>query len=276
MEPLLILGILAFSVFAGGLGAMLGLGGGIFMIIFFMLVLNIPAHQAVALSLLAVIASSSMAGSVYIKDKMTNLKLAMIIETCAVTGAVSGALVALILPVIFIEVALGMILIYAAIIMYLGRKSENIVSATEGMTVKGEYYDPCSNRTIGYCAVRLKTGLFMSLIGGAVSGIVGIGGGVIMVPIMNMIMKIPSKASAATSNFMVGVTAAASSFIFFNKGFVDLYFAVPTVVGIMFGAYIGTRMIGKVESSTFRKLLSAVLTFAAFLLILKAGGILSW
>jgi len=97
MDLLIAAAILAFGLFAGSIGAMLGLGGGVLMIIFYILALNLPAHQAVALSLLAVIASSSMGGSVYIRDKMTNLKLAMILETCTVTGAVIGALIAVIL-----------------------------------------------------------------------------------------------------------------------------------------------------------------------------------
>ena len=276
MEPLFLLYTLVFGIFAGSVGAMFGLGGGVFMIVFFILGLNLPAHNAVALSLLAVIASSSMAGSVYIRDRMTNLKLAMVLETCTVTGAVLGAFLALTLPVIYIQVVLGIVLIYASTMMFRGRKSEEIVSDVKGLNVKGEYYDVCIKKAVGYCAVHLKLGLLISLIGGVISGVVGIGGGVIIVPIMNLVMKVPIKAAAATSNFMVGVTAAASAFIFFNKGLVDLYLAVPSVVGIMIGAYAGTCFIGRVESANLRKLMGVVLIFAAMILILKAGGLLVW
>jgi uncharacterized membrane protein YfcA len=277
MDPFIITAVLCFGAFSGLVGAMLGLGGGVFMIIFFILVLNIPAYQAVALSLLAVIASSSMGGSVYVRDKMTNVKLAMSLETCTVTGGVLGAFVALLMPVTFIMVILGCVLFYASFMMLRGKLSEDIKSVKdERLSICGEFYDTIKKCDVKYVTVRMKTGLFVSLIAGWISGIVGIGGGVIMVPIMNLIMKIPMKASAATSNFMVGVTAAASAFIYFNKGFVDLYMAVPTVIGIMIGAYIGTRVMVRLESLFLKRLLGIILIFFGFVLLLKAGGILVW
>ncbi len=277
MDLLIVAAIFAFGIFAGSIGAMLGLGGGVLMIIFFILALDLPAQQAVALSLLAVIASSSMAGSVYIRDKMTNLKLAMILETCTVTGAVIGALIAVIMPASVIQLMLGAVLVYASTMMIKGMKSEEIpVQCAKGMTVKGEYLDECTMKRVPYAAVRMKLGLFLSLIAGGISGIVGIGGGVIMVPIMNLAMKIPMKAAAATSNFMVGVTAAASVFIYFNQGFIDLYLAVPSVLGIMVGAYAGTRIMGKAKSTVLRRLLGFVLSFFALVLFLKAMGVLAW
>jgi uncharacterized membrane protein YfcA len=247
------------------------------MIIFFIIGLNLPAQQAVALSLLAVIASSSMGGSVYIRDKMTNLKLAMILETCTVTGAVIGALLAMMMPVSAIQLLLGAVLIYAAATMIKGvREEEAPVLSTKGLTVKGEYTDECTKMRICYTVIRMKLGLFLSLIAGGISGLVGIGGGVIMVPIMNLAMKIPMKAAAATSNFMVGVTAAASAFVYFNQGYVDLYMAVPSVLGIMVGAYAGTRVMGRMRSNMLRRMLGLILAFFALVLFLKAGGVLSW
>ena len=277
MDLLIAAAIFAFGIFAGSIGAMLGLGGGVLMIVFYILALDLPAHQAVALSLLAVIASSSMGGSVYIRDKMTNLKLAMILETCTVTGAVIGALIAVILPVSAIQLLLGAVLIYASATMIKGVKSEGAAAApTGGLTVKGEYKDECTGERVCYSAIRMKLGLALSLIAGCVSGIVGIGGGVIMVPIMNLTMKIPMKAAAATSNFMVGVTAAASAFVYLNQGYVDLNLAVPSVLGIMLGAYAGTRIMGKVKSITLRRLLGFVLIFFALILFTKAAGVLTW
>lgn len=277
MDPLILASIFAFGIFAGSIGAMLGLGGGVLMIVFFILALGLPAQQAVALSLLAVIASSSMAGSVYIRDKMTNLKLAMVLETCTVTGAVAGALIAVMLPVYFIHFILGMVLVYTSLMMIRGIKAEEVaVTEVKGMTVRGEYYDECAKKNVPYATVRMKIGLLLSLVSGIISGIVGIGGGVIMVPIMNLAMKIPMKAAAATSNFMVGVTAAASAFIYFNQGYVDLYLAVPSVLGIMVGAYIGTRVMNRVRSNVLRRLLGVVLAFFAVVLFLKAMGVLTW
>jgi len=277
MDILVIIATFAFGMFAGSIGTMLGLGGGVLMIIFFILGLNLPAQQAVALSLLAVIASSSMGGSVYIRDKMTNLKLAMILETCTVTGAVIGALLAMMMPVSAIQILLGAVLVYAAATMIKGvREEEAPVLSAKGLTVKGEYTDECTKMRVCYTVIRMKLGLFLSLIAGGISGLVGIGGGVIMVPIMNLAMKIPMKAAAATSNFMVGVTAAASAFVYFNQGYVDIYMAVPSVLGIMVGAYAGTRVMGRMRSNMLRRMLGIILAFFALVLFLKAAGVLSW
>jgi len=276
--------ILLFGVFAGSLGAMLGLGGGVLMIIFLLLALNLPAHQAVALSLIAVIASSSMAGSVYIKDKMTNLRLAMVLEAFTVTGAVAGAYLAIGMPVWVIQALLGCVLFYTSITMFRERKVDPDGSETapregaggRGSVLDGSFYDEQSSATVSYGVKNLKLGSVTSFIAGAVSGMVGIGGGVIKVPVMNLVMKIPIKAAAATSNFMVGVTAAASAVIYFESGLVDLKLAAPTITGIMIGAYIGTRLLAKSRSAVVRKVLAVVLSFFGAVLILKAGGILAW
>ncbi|MCX8181854.1 MAG: sulfite exporter TauE/SafE family protein [Candidatus Methanomethyliaceae archaeon] len=276
MEFMLFLLILLFGIFAGALGATLGLGGGILMLLFFTLALNIPIHRAVALSLLAVIASSSMAGSVYVRDKMTNIRLAMVLETCTVPGAVLGAFLALTMPGRYIEAILAAVLIYAAIISFRQAKSEKIILCEDRLGIGGEYYDEAKKTTVRYSADRLKTGLFASFLAGIVSGVVGIGGGIIKVPIMNFIMKIPIKASAATSNFMVGVTAAASAVVYFSKGVLDLQMSVPNVLGIMVGAYIGTRLLAQTQSPYLRILLGLVLLFFSFVMFLKAGGALVW
>lgn len=277
MDPFTLIAILLFGIFSGALGAMLGLGGGVLMIAFFILALNIPAHQAVALSLLAVIASSCVGGSVYVKSGLTNIRLSLSLETFAVTGAISGAVIALILPTLFTEILLGLVLIYAAFVMLRSPISEEIVTEKRGLLIPcGEFLDTLEKRVVRYCPTRMRVGYFVSLLGGGISGIVGIGGGVIMMPVLNLIMKVPMRAAAATSNFMVGVTAAASAFVYFNRGFLELYAAVPTVLGIMAGAYLGTVFLGRTESVNLKRLLGAVLSFVALLLIMKALGVISW
>ncbi|MEN3007387.1 MAG: sulfite exporter TauE/SafE family protein [Candidatus Methanosuratincola petrocarbonis] len=280
---LMALAILLFGIFAGSLGAMLGLGGGVLMIIFLLLALNLPAHQAVALSLIAVIASSSMAGSVYIKDRMTNLKLAMVLEVFTVSGAVAGAYLAIAMPVWVIQALLGCVLFYTSITMFRERKGGPSASdagsrerAEESVLLAGEFYDVQSSETVSYGVKNLKIGTVTSFIAGAVSGMVGIGGGVIKVPIMNLVMKIPIKAAAATSNFMVGVTAAASAVIYFESGLINLKLAAPTIMGIMIGAYIGTKLLARSRSTVVRRVLAVVLSFFGAVLLLKAGGILAW
>ncbi len=277
MDPISMVVILLFGVFAGSIGAMLGLGGGVLLVIFLILGVNVPPHEAVALSLLAVIASSSMGGSVYVRDRMTNVRLAMVLETCTVTGAVLGAYVALVLPILFTELVLAIAILTSALLMLKSPKSETVVlTKAEQIMLSGEYYDQRKKETVAYSPIRLKLGLPISLLAGSISGIAGIGGGIIKVPIMNLLMKVPVKAAAATSNFMVGVTAAASVFVYIIAGYVDLYAVVPIVVGIMIGAYLGTRILVWAESITIKRMLSAVLIFFAIVLLLRAGGVISW
>jgi hypothetical protein len=266
-----------FCILAGTLGAMLGLGGGVFLIIYFILALGLPVHEAVAMSLLAVIATSSVAGSVYLRDKITNIRLAVVLETCTVTGAVLGTFIALFLPAIFTEVILGIVLFYVAIMMLRSPRSEETVPPKASRyDISGEVYDAAKGRKISYQPIRLRLGLLFSALAGAVSGIVGIGGGVIKVPVMNIVMKIPIRAAAATSNFMVGVTAAASAYLYFRGGYVDIYSAVPVVFGIMVGAYEGTRLAAKAHSLLLRRMMGLVLIFFALVLLLRAGGILPY
>lgn len=277
MDLIIAIITLLFSVLAGTLGAMLGLGGGVFLVIYFILALNLPAHEAVALSLLAVIANSSVAGSVYLKDKITNIRLAIVLETCTVTGAILGTFLALILPSVFTEIILSIVLFYVAIMMLKSPRSEEIIPVKAAkLNISGEIYEAAKKRIVVYQPIRLRLGLFFSAIAGAVSGIVGIGGGVIKVPVMNLLMKVPIRAAAATSNFMVGVTAAASAYLYFNGGYVDIYGAVPVVLGVMAGAYLGTRLAARAQSQFLRRLLGIVLVFFALVLFLRVGGILTY
>ncbi len=224
-----------------------------------------------------------MAGSVYIKDRMTNLKLAMVLEVFTVSGAVAGAYLAIAMPVWVIQALLGCVLFYTSITMFRERKGGPSASdagsrerAEESVLLAGEFYDVQSSETVSYGVKNLKIGTVTSFIAGAVSGMVGIGGGVIKVPIMNLVMKIPIKAAAATSNFMVGVTAAASAVIYFESGLINLKLAAPTIMGIMIGAYIGTKLLARSRSTVVRRVLAVVLSFFGAVLLLKAGGILAW
>ena len=277
MEPFSMALVVIVGIFAGSLGAMLGLGGGLIMIVFFVLALNLPIHTAVALSLLAVIASSSMAGSVYTRDKLTNIKLSIVLETCSVTGAILGTLLALFLPLIFTEAVLVIVLFYASFMMLRSQISEVIIPPVEGKgSLQGEFYDTTKQKRIKYSPIRVRLGMVSSAVAGAISGVVGIGGGIVVVPIMNLLMKVPMKASAATSNFMVGVTAAASALLYFNEGLVDLTVAVPTVVGVMMGAYIGTRLIVKIRTVLLKRLFGIMVIFFAVVIILRAAGVFAF
>ncbi len=262
--------IFLFGIIAGSIGSMVGIGGGVFMILFFTLVIKVPIKYAVALSLVSVVASSSIATSFYLHEKMTNIRLAMILETATCSGAILGAFTALLIPTSLIEGILGITLSYVGMISFLNPISHEVI--TKPSKLSGEYYD--GKNLIKYSILRIKFGLFASLIAGMISGMIGIGGGIIKVPIMNLIMKIPIKAAAATSNFMVGLTASASAIVYFIKGMIDFQLAIPAILGITIGAIIGTRYLIHGKPIYIRKIFGLILLFFSIIFILKALGVL--
>jgi len=261
--------IFLFGILAGSIGSMVGIGGGFLMILFFTLVIKLPIRYAVALSLISIIASSSIATSFYLHEKMTNIRLAIVLETATCTGAILGAFIALIIPTSIIEGILGITLLYTGILLLLNPISHEVIIKPSKLS--GEYYD--GNNLVKYSVSRIKLGLFASLFAGMISGIVGIGGGIIKVPIMNLIMKIPIKAAAATSNFMVGLTASASAIVYFIKGMIDFQLAIPAVLGIIIGAMVGTHFLIYGKPLYLRRILGLILSLFSIIFILKALGV---
>lgn len=270
--------LMAFAVTgiaAGTLGAMVGLGGGIIIVPVLSLFLGVPIHQAVAASLVAVIATSSVAAIGYARDEIANLRLGMTLETATTLGAVGGGLLAAHLRRETLSAVFAVFLIANAAYLLLKSRRREAQPPSESDTgaLGGRYLDPALSREVSYHVRRLPLGLAVSALAGAVSGLLGIGGGPIKVPMMTAAMGVPMKAAAATSNFMIGVTACASAALYYCRGMVSPAVAVPVALGVAAGAFAGSRLLPRVHGARLTGLLAAVLAILAVQMTLAAAGI---
>ena len=216
LGPIDVLVIFLVSIIAGFIGALFGLGGGVLIIPFLTLVEGVPVPLAVGASIVSVVATSSSSAATYVQDHLTNLRLGMFLEIGTVAGAITGAFVAVFLPASVLFVFFGLILLYATIIMVRARGIDfpaDVKSDTTSriLSLGGQYEDHSLNRVVKYEVTRTPLTVFIGYFAGIVSGLLGVGGGIINVPTMNLVSKVPVKVASATSNFMIGVTAAASA-----------------------------------------------------------------
>ncbi|HKZ52707.1 MAG TPA: sulfite exporter TauE/SafE family protein [Candidatus Acidoferrales bacterium] len=256
LTPVVLL-LVALGVLAGTFGALVGLGGGVIIVPVLSLLLDLPIKTAVGISLVCVIATSSGAAAVYVQRRWTDLRLGMVLELATALGAITGALVVTLLPDSFLKGMFGAFLLYAAVALLRQRQGEMV-------EVTAEPPD--------YQVRNHPLGLGVSYVAGSVSGMLGIGGGPIKVPLMHLFMGVPLKVAAATSNFMMGVTAAASAFLYYNRGDVIVAVAAPLAVGVFAGALLGSHLTRRIHSRWIRWLLTLVLFYLAALMLAEAFG----
>jgi len=275
MEPLTFFLILfGASLMAGALGALLGLGGGVIIVPILTLMAGLNIHYAIGASIVSVIATSSGAAATYVKDKITNLRLGMFLEIATTTGAVTGALVAGLLPGRVLSVVFGLILLHAAWTMYRSRQ-EDLPMGVAGsplasrLRLHGAYFDPALGRRVDYQITGVPQGFGMMWLAGLISGLLGIGSGVFKVIAMDIMMRAPIKVSTTTSNFMIGVTAAASAGIYFLRGDINPFIAAPVALGILLGTVIGTHFLLRLRGSAVRGIFLMILIVIAIQMILR-------
>ena len=273
MEPLTFFEILfGSSVVAGALGALLGLGGGLIIVPVLTLMAGLNIHYAIGASIVSVIATSSGAAATYVKDKITNLRLGMFLEAATTTGAVAGALMAGILPGRLLSVIFGLVLAHAAWTMYRSREQDDLPNlqgsrlATR-LRLHGAFFDPALGRRVDYQITGVPQGFGMMWIAGLISGLLGIGSGVFKVIAMDTMMRAPIKVSTTTSNFMIGVTAAASAGIYFLRGDIHPFIAAPVALGILMGTVAGTRLLLRLRGAAIRRIFMVVLIVVALQMI---------
>jgi uncharacterized protein len=278
MDPLTALLIIAFSIAAGLIGSLLGLGGGLIIIPALTLALGFNMQEAVGASLIGVIATSTGAASRYVQQGFVNVKLGMLLETSTTVGSIVGALIAIYTDQKILALVFAVMLTYSAI--YMLRKPERTISPDSAeldgqiLDLSCTYTDKKSGKEVCYGVKGVKTGLGAGLLAGATSGMLGIGGGVIKVPVMNTCMCVPMKAATATSNFMIGVTALAGAVIYNTYGLISPVLAATVAVGVIIGAFIGTHLTLSSEGRNLRTAFSLFLIFIALLMVLKAAGLL--
>jgi uncharacterized membrane protein YfcA len=266
--------LLLIAAAAGLLGSMLGIGGGIIITPVLTLIFGFDIKYAIGASIVSVIATSSGAAAAYIKDGITNIRIGMFLEIGTTLGAITGAFLSSVMEPKFLYFLFGAFLIFSAFMMLKKRKEElpqNVkeCTAAKKLRLNGSYYDKVLKKTVQYKVRGVYGGLGMMYGAGILSGLLGIGSGIFKVMAMDFHMKLPFKVSTATSNFMIGVTAAASAGVYFLRGCVDPKIAGPTALGVLIGAFFGTRVMERLKSKTLRLMFVPVLVFAAAEMIFK-------
>jgi uncharacterized protein len=270
MTILLFTGILFLgAVTAGLLGSLTGLGGGVVLIPLLTLVFKVDIHYAIGTSLISVIATSSGAAAAYVKEGITNIRLGMFLELATTFGAIGGAFLASYLSTSFIAILFGFILILSAIISFIRQADPvekgpgSLLSRT--LKLNSRYPTPQGDRS--YIVKNVVGGFLMMNIAGLISGLLGIGSGALKVIAMDNIMRIPFKVSTTTSNFMIGVTAAASVGIYLKRGYIDPGLSMPVVLGVLGGAFIGSKILATTSTARLKVLFAVVIFILALEMI---------
>jgi hypothetical protein len=264
--------VLAISFFAGLLGSLVGVGGGIVVVPALTLLMGVSIQKAIAASIVSVIATSSGAAASYVSEGIANMRLGMVLEVATVVGALTGAYLA--------DWVSGqaLFLTFAAVLGYTAwsmvrPKGRPIQAAPDALAdrlkLHGSYHDRSLGREVFYRVSRTKLGFAVSYLAGVASGLLGIGGGVLKVPVMNLAMGIPIKACTATSNFMIGVTAATSAGVYLMRGEVLPFVAAPVAVGVLFGARTGARVMNTMKNDSIRYIFIAVLLVSSVQMLMK-------
>lgn len=236
------------------IGSMVGVGGGFIIVPLLTLILNLSIREAIALSLLSIVAIASSASITYSRSNYVDYKLGLILETTTVMGAFIGAWLSILLKPSYLQILFGILLIYAGYRMI---KDIKITERDETQISK----------------TRLFIGALFSFIAGLASGLLGIGGGVLKVPIMVLILGLPTKIAIGTSEFMISITSVSGSYVHFKNGVLNIYLASSAVLGGFIGAQIGSRLSVKIRARILRRIFGVVMIIFSILMILKGLGV---
>jgi uncharacterized protein len=248
------------SFLAGMLGALTGLGGGVVVVPMLTLLFGVNIRYAIGASLVSVIATSSGAAAAYVREGYSNIRIGMFLEVATTVGAIVGAMLATHVPTTAIAIVFGVVLLFSAFFAsrphppeVLDRSPDNLAKA---LKLDGEY--PTPSGLTAYNVHRVPLGFGLMFGAGTLSGLLGIGSGALKVLAMDQAMRIPFKVSTTTSNFMIGVTAAASAGIYLNRGYINPGIAMPVMLGVLGGSLVGARILVKARTRWLRYIFSAV------------------
>ena len=268
------------SVAAGFLGSLLGLGGGMIVIPALTLLFHVDIHYAFGASIVSIIATSCGAAAAYVKEKITNIRIGMFLEVATTVGAITGATLLAVVrtPALFIIFGIVLLLSFVPVIR---RRQEAPIKGTlskqnglsRRLKLEGKYYDEYLDREVPYEASKTPVAFGMMYIAGIISGLLGVGSGPFKVLSMDIAMRLPIKVSTTTSNFMIGVTAAASAGIYFARGYINPFVAAPVALGVLVGATLGARWLPRAKNILIRRIFAIVLAIVALQMILRGLGI---
>jgi uncharacterized membrane protein YfcA len=263
---------------AGAIGALVGLGGGVLIVPILTIGFDLDIRLAIGASIVSVIATSSGAGAALVRDRMTNIRVASLLQVATVLGAIGGAILAPHIGTRWLFLLFGGILLFSALPMV--RKVSQDVPAeltndawADRLRLDSSYPERRLGREVHYAVTGVPLGFILMLLAGAISGLLGIGSGALKVLAMDTGMKLPIKVSSATSNFMIGVTAAASAGIYFWRGEVLPFVAAPVALGVLAGSVLGAKMLVRFRSGTVRLVFTLVLAGVAIQMLLRGFGI---
>lgn len=259
---------LALSFCAGVIGALLGIGGGLIIVPALTLLLGIDIRYAIGASIVSVIATSIGSSSTYLRKGITNMRLAMFLEVATVAGAIIGAFIAVIINAKWLYFVFCFTLLYLAYTMARIKKkvhlmAENSDNLALRLKLHSNYYDEAIEREIHYGVRHSGAGFAVSCLAGVGSGLLGVGGGFLKVPTMDAIMGVPIKVATTTSNFMIGVTAAASAGVYFARGDIAPFITAPVATGVILGSLAGARILRHISSARLRYAFVTLLVWIA-------------
>lgn len=260
--------LLVGSYLAGFLGSLTGLGGGVVVIPLLTLVFGVDIRYAIGAALLASIATSSGSASAYVKEGITNIRLGMFLEIATTIGAVLGALIAVYTPTNTIAILFGSVLIFSAA-MTLRKKNQEVLTQGSPLAAKLKLNStyPTPQGEVPYQLKNVGAGFSIMSLAGVMSGLLGIGSGALKVLAMDTAMRIPFKVSTTTSNFMIGVTAAASAVVYLQRGYMDPGLAFPVMLGVLGGAFTGSKLLMKMNPQVLRVIFCVAIIFVALEMI---------
>jgi len=269
----LVLIIFSVGAASGTLGALLGLGGGVFLVPFLNLVLGFPFSAAAAISLTTVIATSSTVSASRAGKQLINMKLGMLLEVATAAGSFLGGVTAHLIAQSLLQKLFGFVAVVVAIIMLTRLRRRNVIldpAANPGL-LGGRYFEDESGAEVIYRVKRLPVAIAASFVAGNVSSLLGIGGGIIKVPVLNAWCGIPLRAAAATSAFMIGVTATAGAVIYYGRGQLQPGLAAAAVLGVQLGSWGGMRF-GAAASAKWLKVMMAIVLLIVSAMMFARGG----
>lgn len=267
--------IMFLGAFAAGfIGSLSGLGGGIIIIPLLSVFLGVDMHYAIGTALVAVIATSSGSASAYVREGITNMRLGMFLEIATTIGAVVGALISTNAPTSLLAIIFGATLIFSSL-NSIRKKEDHLITPDQGSTLAKKLklagsYPTANGEKVSYSMTNILGGFSMMGVAGMMSGLLGIGSGAFKVIAMDTIMKVPFKVSTTTSNFMMGVTAIASSVIYIQKGYIEPSICMPVIIGVLIGSMVGAKVLMKANTKKL-KLFFAVLIFIIALNMIYNG-----
>jgi uncharacterized membrane protein YfcA len=275
--------LLAFviALLAGAFGSVLGIGGGLFIIPSLTLFLGEGLKTAIAASIVAVIATSLGGGNVYVRRHVADIRLGLLLALATAPSAVIGAILATHVNARVLAGVFAVVLAVSAYRMFAGSRGaaaapvERQEAPAGAFRFRGSYFESSTGETIRYQVSNVPIGVGASTIAGLISGMLGVGGGIVQVPVMNLIMSVPIKVATTTSTYIIGITAMAGAFVYYNHrpSYVDPALAVPVTIGVFIGASIGSRVLGRISQGALRTVFTAVMAIYAIQMILRVFGI---